>query len=96
MNSILVGKIECLIATWQRGGLPGRNELHETGNHLLEWRRRHHIPGLWQNPPLLVGATLDDAWGVGLELILKYAQILGMQTRLLGSCRHVLPIHPTF
>lgn len=32
----------------------------------------------------MMGATLDDAWGLGIELILKYAGVLGMATKYLG------------
>ena len=33
----------------------------------------------------MVGATLDDAWGLGIELILKYARLLGVETHYLGA-----------
>lgn len=72
------------LATWRIKGLPGRWELLEIGNELSGWCADNNFSGLWDIPPLMVGATLDDAWGMGLELILKFAKVLGMETRLLG------------
>ena len=59
--------------------------MHETADALVQWRSEKHVPGLWPNPPRMLGATLDDAWGMGIELILKYARVLGVETRFLGT-----------
>jgi len=78
-------RVSALLATWETSGLPGRSTLHDIADALLLWRSDNKIPGLWQQPPCMVGATLDDAWGLGIELILKYARVLGMKTRFLGT-----------
>ena len=72
------------LTTWRIKGVPGRWELLEIGNELSGWCADNNFSGLWDMRPLMVGATLDDAWGMGLELILKFAGVLGMETRLLG------------
>lgn len=80
----LRAKVASLLSSWESSGLPGRTTLHDIADDLLAWRIDKNIPGLWRTPQRLMGATLDDAWGMGLELILKYARVLGMETRYLG------------
>lgn len=77
-------RISSLLSTWETSGLPGRTTLHDIADDLLKWRSGNNIPGLWKTPPRMMGATLDDAWGVGIELILKYAKLLGVETHYLG------------
>ena len=84
MSCRLRTKINSLVSDWEASGLPGRTTLHEIADDLLAWRSDHNVAGLWQTPPCMMGATLDDAWGLGIELILKYAGVLGMETRYLG------------
>jgi hypothetical protein len=35
----------------------------------------------------MMGATIDDAWGLGIELILKYAGVSGMEIQYLGTLK---------
>ena len=77
-------RISALLSAWEASGLPGRATLHDIADDLMKWRSGNNIPGLWKTPPRMVGATLDDAWGVGVELILKYAKVLGVETHYLG------------
>lgn len=72
-----------LLGTWDRVR-PGRATLHAAADELLAWRRKENVPGLWARPPRLLGATLDDGWGHGIELILKFARVLGCDTHFLG------------
>ena len=84
MRHRLRARISSLLSDWEASGLPGRTTLHGIADTLMEWRSGNEIPGLWKTPPRMVGATLDDAWGVGIELILKYAKVLGVETHYLG------------
>jgi len=83
-NDRLVIKLTELLSTWKVQGRPGRATLHETADELLAWRKAKKVPGLWDRPPLMLGATLDDGWGHGIQLILKFAETLGCRTRFLG------------
>jgi len=84
MRHRLRTRISSLLSAWKASGLPGRTTLHDIADGLLEWRSGNNIPGLWKTPPRMMGATLDDAWGLGIELILKYAKVLGVETHYLG------------
>lgn len=84
MAKELYDKIQALLTSWQETGVPGRDTLHETADELMQWRADNHISGLWENPPRMLGATMDDEWGVGIEVILKYARVLGVETRMAG------------
>lgn len=80
----LTHRINSLLKTWDVKDRPGRASLHAAADDLLAWRRSEKVPGLWQRPPRMLGATLDDGWGHGIELILKFAQALGCDTHFLG------------
>ncbi len=80
----LIDKIQNLLSTWKEQRLPGSATLHDIADDLLDWRMTEGVPGLWLNPPVMFGATLDDGWGHGIQLILKYADALGCQTEFLG------------
>jgi hypothetical protein len=56
------------------------------GKALIERSRELNPPGLWEHggAPRLLTATLDDGWGLGLEVIHVYADAMGMTTRFLG------------
>lgn len=77
-------RIKDLLRTWRQKGIPPRWTLQETGRELLEWRKSEDIKGLWESPPLMVTATLDDGWGHGIELIECYAEAVGLRVLSLG------------
>ena len=40
--------------------------------------------GLWENPPLIITATLDDGLGQGLEIIRMFSETAGLEIIDLG------------
>jgi hypothetical protein len=83
-NQALKSKLEDLLGSWKAKGLPGRQTLMDIARDLLEWKKTSGITGLWPVPPVFATATLDDAWGHGLEVIGEYAKVLGMKMVPLG------------
>jgi hypothetical protein len=77
-------RIEEILNTWTKTGTPARASLHEIADGIIDWRNAEGIPGLWDTPPLMVGATLDDGWGHGIQLILKFAEAMGANTKFVG------------
>lgn len=77
-------RIEETVNIWTQTGVPARATLHEIADGILKWRKEKGIPGLWEPPPLMLGATLDDGWGHGIQIILKFAEALGVTTKFLG------------
>jgi hypothetical protein len=80
----LKDKIQGLLDQWQVTGIPGRDALHTIAEELLAWRKDNRIPGLWDPPPRMLGATLDDGWGLGIAVILKFAAAMGVETQMAG------------
>lgn len=80
----LSGKLNQLSQKWCREGLPSRQQIENICINLSAWKKAHNIPGLWQPAPLLLTATLDDAMGMGLDLIESYAALAGMHVKRLG------------
>lgn len=82
-------------------GRQGRQTLSRGAVELLRWREERSIPGLWTVPPLMVTATLDDAFGFGLEVIHDHARAAGLRVhplglrqapaRIVASCRELRP-----
>jgi hypothetical protein len=93
-------QVGSLLARWQREGRPDRNGYLEAAA-ALDACRRTGGGGLWPRPPLFASATLDDAWGQGLEVIHRLAEAVGMRLLPLGlrrppaeiveRCRRVRP-----
>ena len=94
-------KLTDFIRDCEKNGLPGRNALLDTAKALQSWKQKNNLKGLWSISPLFLTATLDDAWGHGLDLIESYARVLGLRVVRLGllmsaeeviaSCRKMKP-----
>ena len=69
---------------WLTTGLPSRQGLDEAANDLEGLRKRLGVKGLWEDPPCMVSATLDDGLGQGLAVIEKYAAAIGLRLISLG------------
>lgn len=69
---------------WKQTGIPSRSGLESAARELIAWRAKNKIPGLWNNPPLFITATIDDGWGHGLSLIHLYGEIIGLRIKHLG------------
>ena len=78
-----------------------RAEIFRAGEILLDRKKASSIQGLWQSPPLMITATLDDAVGQGLTIIHLFSRLAGLDLRPLGlmqtpeeiidACRQSLP-----
>lgn len=77
-------RLEQLVADLKAKGRPARTELADAVADIRLWKAEHGEEGLWQEPPLMVTATLDDAMGHGLDLIHQYAEVAGIQVNHLG------------
>jgi methylmalonyl-CoA mutase cobalamin-binding subunit len=101
LPKVLRLRIEKILRTWKETGVPARATLHEIADGIITWRKALGIAGLWERPPLMLGATLDDGWGHGIQIILKFAEAMGLRVKLIGllqsrekiaaACREVQP-----
>lgn len=66
---------------------PARETYLKIARELTDWRRARGMAGLWDDPPLMVTATVDDGWGHGLEIIERLAASVGLRVRPLGLLR---------
>lgn len=92
-----------LLADWQNSGTPTRTGFQKAAEEIIRWKKKNGITGLWENPPTLVTATIDDAWGHGLAVIHLWAKAAGMKIHAMGllktpeeiiaKCRK---LHPDF
>jgi hypothetical protein len=91
-----------LLEEWERRPRrPSRQEFLATAAALEAWRRAGDGSGLWRAPPVLLTATLDDAWGHGLVVIEALAAAVGVRVARLGllpppeailtACRYAPP-----
>jgi methylmalonyl-CoA mutase cobalamin-binding subunit len=77
-------KLEGLSRKWQSKGLPSRSGLEKAAGDLREWKVKTGCSGLWDIPPLIITATLDDGLGHGLEVIRMFSQAAGLRIIDLG------------
>jgi methylmalonyl-CoA mutase cobalamin-binding subunit len=77
-------KLEGLSSKWQVKGLPSRSGLEKAAEDLREWRKITGCSGLWDIPPLMITATLDDGLGHGLEVIRMFSKAAGLDIMDLG------------
>ncbi|MFO7715855.1 hypothetical protein [Desulfosarcina sp.] len=73
-----------LAGQWLTAGLPSRQGLDEAAGNLARLREHLTLHGIWEDPPCMVTATLDDGLGQGLAVIEKYALLIGMRLVRLG------------
>jgi hypothetical protein len=84
MPEALQTAIGKLTDRWRREGLPGPDALVIAAQAIANLRAAPGVRPLWQTPPLLYTATLDDALGQGLAVIHRFADAVGLQRRHLG------------
>ncbi|WP_143083095.1 hypothetical protein [Thermodesulforhabdus norvegica] len=72
-----------VIRRWELRGLPPRWTLINTLKELKK-RRDTVVASLFESPPLILTATLDDGWGVGIEVIHAACDVLGIPYVFLG------------
>ena len=51
---------------------------------MREWKVKTGCSGLWDNPLLMITATLDDGLGHGLEVIRMFSEVAGLDILDLG------------
>jgi hypothetical protein len=73
-----------LSGLWLETALPSRQGLDEAALKLKRLREGLQVQGIWENPPTMVTATLDDGLGQGLAIIEKYAVVIGIRLISLG------------
>jgi len=64
--------------------LPSRSGLEKAAGDLCEWKVKTGVSGLWDTPPLMITATLDDGLGQGLEVIRMFSGTAGLEIIELG------------
>lgn len=80
MRSILEELSQVLHAdsSWSRA------EIHRAGEILLDRKKALSMEGIWESPPLMATATLDDAIGQGLRIIHLFSRLAGVNVAPLG------------
>lgn len=73
-----------LASQWIARGLPSRQGLDEAAGNLERLKAHLKVNGIWDQPPSMVTATLDDGLGQGLAVIEKYAAAVGIRLISLG------------
>ena len=64
--------------------MPSRSGLEKAAGELREWKVKTGASGLWNNPPLMITATLDDGLGQGLGVIRMFSETAGLEIIDLG------------
>ena len=77
-------KLDELSRKWQSTGLPSRSGLEKAAGDLRDWKKKTGGPGLWDIPPLMITATIDDGLGHGLEVIRMFSEVAGLEIIDLG------------
>lgn len=77
-------RLQNLSKAWRNSGLPSNQELVSIARQLDVDKKKHGIQGIWSSPPLMVTATIDDGLGQGLEIIHRYAAVVGLEIHPLG------------
>jgi methylmalonyl-CoA mutase cobalamin-binding subunit len=77
-------KLDELSGKWQSKGVPSRSALEKAAGDLHDWKVKTGCSGLWDIPPLMITATLDDGLGHGLEVIRMFSEVAGLEMIDLG------------
>lgn len=86
---------------WLTAGLPSHQEMEREAKRLGQLRDQLNVLGLWEHPPTMLTATLDDGLGQGLAIIENFAAMIGLNLVALGlmqapdaiidACSHYQP-----
>ncbi|MCX7822585.1 MAG: hypothetical protein N2260_03970 [Syntrophobacterales bacterium] len=76
--------LEESIRNWEREGVPPRWTLIEQLKKLSDLRKSLGISSVLSSPFRFITATLDDGWGLGLEIIHRACDVLGIDYTFLG------------
>jgi methylmalonyl-CoA mutase cobalamin-binding subunit len=76
--------VSSLANQWLATGLPSREGIDAAARKLERLRDRSGVKGIWEDPPFMLTATLDDGLGQGLAVIEKMAAAIGMRLISLG------------
>ena len=76
-----------LAQRWQDQGMPSHQGLQKETAKLDALRNQLKVRGLWDRPPCMVTATLDDGLGQGLAIIETVAAAIGIRLVSLGLMR---------
>jgi len=80
-------RISEMVKTLRKTRRPSRNALLSAAQSVLDWKQEHGAGGLWDPPPLMMTATVDDGWGHGLEVVRLYGEVAGLFIVPLGLLR---------
>lgn len=70
---------------WISEGLPSRQVLECTAETLSQWKSDRRVGGVWPGHPLMmVTATIDDGIGQGIQIIERYAKLMGLKVAHIG------------
>lgn len=76
--------IEEVIHRWSREGIPPRWTLVEDLKKLIQLKKSLDVSSVMPVPFRLITATLDDGWGLGIEIIHHACDVLGIHYIFLG------------
>lgn len=77
-------RLQNLSNTWKKNGLPSNQQLVSIARQLEGDKKKHGIQAIWSSCPLMVTTTIDDGLGQGLEIIHRYATVMGFEIHPLG------------
>ena len=77
-------RLDELSRKWQSKGLPSKSALENAAGDLRDWKEKTGCFGLWDIPPLMITATLDDGLGQGLKIIRMFSEVAGLEIIDLG------------
>ena len=69
---------------WQQDKKWSWSAIYETGERLLAWKESENIPGIFEKPPRMITATIDDGIGQGLKMIHLFSELAGIEVIRLG------------
>lgn len=69
---------------WSSSGLPVYSQLMDDAEALERIRKTMGLTGLWDVPPLMVTATMDDGIGQGIRIIERFAGLAGLRVLPIG------------
>lgn len=83
-RKILFEAINSTIEKWQQEGIPPRWTLIEELKKLSNLRKSLGIPSILPYPFRILTTTLDDGWGLGLDIIHHACDVFGIDYTFLG------------
>ena len=83
-SQALAVQFQKFLLKWNEKGKQSHLAYKEAAESIIAWKRENRIKSVFNSPPSIVTATIDDSFGMGISVINLFSEALGLNVHFLG------------